>query len=252
MDSWFLFPIVIVGWSVGWFLLSIWYQRNDIADTAWGLFPVFLGFVIAQTTAVTSLWYLLYGLILVWGLRLAWHIGRRTLKKTAEDPRYKQWRDSWRYFYTRSFAQVFLLQTTLSFILCLPLVLATQKAEISGYNLLGIALFFFGFGFEVLADRQLKAFIQKKKAQKTNKKIMTEGLWAYSRHPNYFGEVILWWGIFLVAFDLEMGLWLLASPALITVLILKVSGVPMAEKRYQGDPEWEAYAKKTNAFFPWF
>lgn len=78
------------------------------------------------------------------------------------------------------------------------------------------------------------------------------GLWRYSRHPNYFGEATLWWGIFLIGFASPSGLYGLISPLTIAFLLLKVSGIPMLEVKYQGNPEFEAYKAKTNAFFPWF
>jgi steroid 5-alpha reductase family enzyme len=101
---------------------------------------------------------------------------------------------------------------------------------------------------EIIADAQLAKFVKTKKPGQ----IMQKGLWKYSRHPNYFGEVVLWWGIWIITLNAE--LWWIAflTPAIITFLILKVSGVPLAEAHYADNEEFQAYAKKTNKFFPWF
>ena len=103
--------------------------------------------------------------------------------------------------------------------------------------------------FESIGDSQLKYFLQ----NPTNKgKIITTGLWKYTRHPNYFGEVVLWWGIWFLSLSTSYGLISLISPITITFLILKVSGIPMLEKKYEGRKDFETYKQKTNSFFPWF
>lgn len=242
----------VFGWAIFWFLLSVLLKRNDIADTAWGLFPIFLGGYIFFTQQVFSAWIILYAAIFLWGARLSWHIAKRTFAKKEEDFRYKKWRETWKYFYVRSFVQVFLVQTILAVLLSFPLLFSAEKINIEWYNILGIFIFACGFLFEAVSDAQLKKFIAQKKQGKTSKKIITSGLWKYSRHPNYFGEVVLWWGVFMMALVPEKIFFLLISPLLITILILKVSGVPMAEARYKGNAEWEEYAKKTSVFFPWW
>ncbi len=111
----------------------------------------------------------------------------------------------------------------------------------------GLIIWLIGFYFEVMGDKQLKNFI----GDKQNKgQIMTEGLWKYTRHPNYFGEVTMWWGIFTLAFNDKLGLISLISPLTITYLILFVSGVPLLEKKYQGRPDFDEYKKKTSIFLP--
>lgn len=238
-------------WSILWFIASVILKRNDIADIAWGLFPIFLGFIIfIFTPVISSYFFVIYIFISIWALRLAFHIGKRTLAKKQEDPRYKQWRDTWKYFYARSFLQVFLLQSLLALILALPFIFSVSLSDLAIVNIVGVLLFCFGFCFEVVADNQLSKFIESKKSGKTKAKIITSGLWKYTRHPNYFGEVILWWGIFFMTFDLAYWYYSIASPLLITFLILKVSGIPMAEARYAGNQEWEEYKKNTPAFFP--
>jgi steroid 5-alpha reductase family enzyme len=104
-----------------------------------------------------------------------------------------------------------------------------------------------GFFFEVMGDRQLKQFLHNPSHKG---KIMDRGLWAYTRHPNYFGEVLQWWGIFLCALALPFGYVTIIGPLLITYLILFVSGIPMLEKKYKGRPDYEQYKKRTSMFFP--
>jgi steroid 5-alpha reductase family enzyme len=105
---------------------------------------------------------------------------------------------------------------------------------------------FLGFYFEAVGDHQLDQFI---KNQNNKGKIMDTGLWALTRHPNYFGEVTMWWGLYIVA--LSVGAWWsIVSPIIITYLLLKVSGIPMLEAKYKDNPLYEAYKRRTNAFFP--
>ncbi len=113
---------------------------------------------------------------------------------------------------------------------------------------LGLLVWITGFVFESVADAQLKNFIKTKKGK--DKKIMDEGLWKYSRHPNYFGEVTMWWGIFLISVGTNYWPITIISPVTITYLILKVSGVPLLEKKYQDDPDFKKYAIRTSIFFP--
>ncbi len=106
-----------------------------------------------------------------------------------------------------------------------------------------------GFSFEAIGDRQLAAFIR----DPANRgQLMTGGLWSYTRHPNYFGEAAMWWGMAMLALSAPNG-WLgLVGPLVITILLLFVSGVPLLEKKYAGRPDWEEYKKRTSIFIPWF
>ena len=104
-----------------------------------------------------------------------------------------------------------------------------------------------GFFFEVLGDKQLDTFIKDPNKKST---IMQTGLWKYTRHPNYFGESTMWWGLALIALIGSSSILVVLSPILITYLLLFVSGIPMLEKKWDGIPEWEVYKKKTSTFFP--
>jgi steroid 5-alpha reductase family enzyme len=113
----------------------------------------------------------------------------------------------------------------------------------------GLLVWIAGFLFEAVGDAQLARF---KKDPGNKGRIMDRGLWRFTRHPNYFGESLMWWGIFVVALEVPYGWTTVFGPALITFLLVKVSGVPLLEKRYAGNPEFQAYARRTSAFVPWF
>jgi steroid 5-alpha reductase family enzyme len=233
-----------------WFGVSLAKSRNDVADVAWGLGFVgiaWLSFALGEVANWQAL--AINSLVTLWGIRLAWHISSRHAKG-PEDSRYRAWRDAWgKHFVLRSYLQVFVLQGLLMLLVALPVVLVNWYAMpvTDIFSIVGIAVFGTGFAFEAVSDAQLRAFL----ADSGNRgKLMTAGLWAYSRHPNYFGEVLLWWGIGMVS--LGTGEWYgLLGSAAITVLIVFVSGIPMLERKYAGREDWEAYRKRTNVFFPW-
>jgi steroid 5-alpha reductase family enzyme len=251
-----------------WFLVSILQKRNDVADVAWGIGFVLLTWVTfflgdATTTSLYSS-LLVCVLVTIWGVRLAHHIHMRHRGRT-EDKRYALWREQWQYFYTRSFFQVFLLQGVLLLLVAFPALFSViglgqidTIAETVVY-LLGVCIWCIGFYFEVVGDRQLKKFL----ADPMNKgKLCMEGLWSYTRHPNYFGEVCLWWGMWVISTALAFSVEVLSvtvpsyvitviGPLTITFLILKVSGVSLLERSMKNHPNFASYAFRTNMFFPW-
>lgn len=116
-------------------------------------------------------------------------------------------------------------------------------------TIVGAVIFLIGFFFEAVGDAQLRAFV---KTRTSREQIMQTGLWKYTRHPNYFGEVTMWWGNFVIVATTSLGLIALISPLIMTWLMLFVSGIPMLEKKYDNNEAFQAYKKRTNAFFPWF
>ena len=182
-------------------------------------------------------------LISVWGIRLAWHIHTRN-KGKGEDYRYLAWRNQWgKWFLLRSYFQVFVLQGIFLYIIILP-VLFINKSEdtpIIWLDILGMLIWMIGFYFEAVGDAQLIRF----KNNPNNKgKLLQEGLWSLTRHPNYFGEVVQWWGIGVVALAIQDGWMGLIGPITISFLILKVSGIPMLEKNMESHPDFENYKNK--------
>jgi steroid 5-alpha reductase family enzyme len=254
---------ILLAYMCIWFVVSIVQKRNDVADVAWGLGFVLLAWVSLVLTSTSSTRGLLVALLVtIWGVRLAWHIHRRHTGK-PEDARYAAWRTTWTYFYTRSFVQVFMLQGLLLYVVALPIIItnyshnalaagATQTFGVIGIlDIVGIIVWCIGFAFEVVGDAQLARFL----GEANNKgKLMQGGLWAYTRHPNYFGEVCLWWGIWLISLSSGMPYaWVgIIGPLTITFLILKVSGVPMLEKSMSKNSAFASYAARTNMFVPWF
>lgn len=234
------------------FAIALIKKDNSIVDIAWGL-----GFILVTVLTLfleagtTSLQILISLLVLMWGVRLAIHIFFRN-KGRGEDWRYANWRREWgRWFVVRAYFQVFLLQALLLLVIACPIILvnSAQTGNLGLLAIIGTLLWILGFFFESVGDYQLLRF----KRNPDNKgKLMIQGLWKFSRHPNYFGECVMWWGIFLIALSIPRGWTAIISPLLITFLLLRVSGVVMLETKYKDNKEFMEYAKRTNAFFPWF
>lgn len=235
------------------FIISSFLKRNDIADVMWGP-GIFLAIFTAFYFGNSNLNYAIPILTLtgLWALRIFLHIGKRFISKKEEDFRYKIWRENWNFFYLRSYAQIFLLQGFLMVLVSSSAVLFLNSSFDNPYKLffysLGITLGFLALSFETIADLELTKFLKLKTGG-----IMKTGLWKYSRHPNYFGEVCFWWMIFLATLPNSIYFinpFFLISPLTITFLILYVSGIPMLEKKYIGNQEFEDYKSKTSSFFP--
>jgi steroid 5-alpha reductase family enzyme len=226
-------------------------KRYDIIDTAWGPAFIVIAFVnVALSGHVSWAAWLTVGLVTVWGMRLAWHIFRRFLHASSEDARYTELRKKWpqKYVGLQVFLRIYLVQALLATLVSLPVIVTIHSpAPQPWVALVGGLVWIVGFVIESAADRQLKQFL----AQPANKgKLMMSGLWNYSRHPNYFGEMTQWWGIGIIGFGASLMLSALVGPLIITLLIRFVSGVPPAERRAATKPEWEDYKKKTRMLVP--
>lgn len=233
------------------FLLALRLRDNSIVDVGWGI-----GFILIATLGVlrhgsAPVHLLVFAMVMLWGIRLAGYIFLRNRGK-GEDFRYADWRKAWgRHVVWRSYLQVFMLQGLFMLVIASPIfsVFSSPATGLSWNVLLGAVLWGIGFYFEAVGDAQMKAF----KADPANKgRIMRSGLWRYTRHPNYFGEALLWWGIGLVSFHAELWYLAIIGPSVITFLLLKVSGVTMLERKYDGNPKYADYVQRTNAFLPWF
>lgn len=244
--------VILALMTVLW-LVSLRLANSSIVDIFWGT-----GFVIAN-------WVyfflapdgflprkLLIGLLVsIWGLRLSIYILRRNWGK-PEDFRYQKWRrESGKIWWWKSSFQVFLLQGLLMWIISAPLLAAQmgqQPASLIGLDILGAVVWLVGFFFESMGDYQLTRF----KANPANKgKVMDRGVWRYTRHPNYFGDAAQWWGFYLIAATAG-GWWTIFSPALMTLLLVRVSGVALLEKTLETRPGYKEYAERTSPFLPWF
>jgi steroid 5-alpha reductase family enzyme len=235
------------------FVVALFRKDNSIVDIAWGPgFVLIAGLTFFFWRGTTPREILVCALVAVWGVRLAVHVAFRN-RGRGEDIRYAAWRRAWgRWFVPRSFLQVFLLQGFLMLVIALPVVLVNRpdaEAGLGALDALGAALWAAGFLFEAVGDHQLRVF----KRDPANKgKIMDRGLWRLTRHPNYFGEALMWWGIIAIALAVPGGWRAVVSPLLITLLLLRVSGVTLLEKKYAGNPAYAEYIRRTSAFIPWF
>lgn len=238
-------------------LLWIWsiiIKNVSIVDIFWGF-----GFV-----AVNALYVLVSGelndrkililiLVTVWGLRLAIYLASRNIGK-GEDFRYQEFRRNYgedRYWWF-SYFQTFLLQGILIMIVSLPLLGISASNDSGDLNLLdylGILVWLVGFAFEAGGDYQLSRF---KRDPRNRGKVLDSGFWKYTRHPNYFGDAAVWWAYAL--FSIAAGsYWQVIGSAVMTLLIIKVSGVALLEKSLkESKPQYKEYIRNTSSFFPWF
>lgn len=245
---------VVVAYMVTIWLVSLPLRNASIVDIFWGL-----GFVLVAVLhffladGFTGRKVLITMLVAIWGLRLSGYILWRNWGK-GEDYRYRSWREQagGRFWWTSLF-RVFLLQSVIMWLVSMP-ILAGQfyvtPDNLTAVDLLGVLVWTVGFFFEAVGDVQLTVF----KANPQNKgKVMRGGLWRYTRHPNYFGDATVWWGLFIIAAGTVDGLWTAFSPVLMTFLLLRVSGVALLErKQVETKPEYQEYVDSTSAFMPWF
>ncbi|MDD3113621.1 MAG: DUF1295 domain-containing protein [Candidatus Izemoplasmatales bacterium] len=230
-------------------------KNNAIVDIAWGL-----GFVVIAWYSLIYQWikvgtpylfqFVVTGLTTLWGFRLFFYISIRNFKK-PEDFRYQDMRKKWagKNPYIQAFFRVFMAQAGFMSLISLPILAAYTATKESPLWLVipGGIVFLIGLFFEAIGDAQLRAFIKK---PENRGHIMQSGLWKYTRHPNYFGETLIWWGLWIVVLGADYGPYALFSPLLITYLLLFVSGIPLLEKKYADHPEFQDYKRRTSVFFP--
>lgn len=251
MDNLWSSLIVLVAavwlYMSAWFLLAYQLKRRDAVDSAWGLGFVLVAWLAILLNESQNIYvYLAAGLVSVWGLRLFWHLTARNSKR-PEDYRYQAMNlGSW----LRTYVVVFMLQGVLLLVISAPVIaiVTTSNEFFRPLAIAGLAIWGFGIAFEAIADRQLQQFITNRKTEAGQ--IMTGGLWRYSRHPNYFGEIISWLGAGIVA-TAAGEWWALIGPAVITILLTKISGIPLLEKRYNKSAQYQQYKKRTSVLIPW-
>ena len=238
---------------VGW-VISLIYRNVTIVDSLWGLgFVLIAWLTFGMADGFVGRKLLLTLLVTAWGLRLMIHLSLRNWGH-GEDPRYAAWRKkSGERFWLVSLVKVFILQSVFLWIIALAIQwgqIAPQPAVLTWLDYVGVGIWMIGFFFEAVGDWQLARF----KADPNQKgKVMNTGLWAYSRHPNYFGESMIWWGIFLVTLATSSSWWTIVSPLIITTVLLKMTGVSLMEKAIVNTrPGYREYMRTTNAFIPWF
>ena len=234
------------------YLFALNFKNNSLVDIFWGI-----SFIITNVAAIlvsgffNSPQIIISILVLTWGLRISFRLLKRNINK-PEDFRYAKWRENWGdKANVRSYTDVFLLQSIFCLIICTPIIfVGLHHLQIKSIWLLMVGLigWTIGFLFEAIGDIQLDKF---KKLKQSKNAVLDYGLWKYTRHPNYFGESIQWWFVYLIVLSFTLSAWwTIIGPATITYLLLKVSGVPLLEKKMSLDPKYKVYMKKTNKFIP--
>lgn len=241
----------IVALFTALWVVSVIVKNASIVDMWWGPGILLIGLTYFLTTdGAQSRGRMVVSLLALWAIRLAWHIGARNIGH-GEDFRYAKWRRergaSWWWV---SYLRVFVLQAVIAWIISMPLYYAitpATPARFTAFDFAGAILFAIGFLFEAVGDEQLRQF----KADPTSKsRVLDTGLWRYTRHPNYFGEAVLWWGFGLFAISTG-GYASLIGPAIMTFFLIRVSGVALLEQTLrQTKPEYLGYIERTSAFFP--
>lgn len=233
--------------AVGW-VVSLRRRDVSVVDPLWSLFFLLAVLTYRQLLPVSARGELVLGLVALWALRLAGYLLWRNWGE-PEDRRYRQMRArNEPGFWWKSAYLVFGLQAALASVLSVPLLWAVGSGgELSALDALGTLLWLVGFLFETVADLQLARF---KRAGRATA-VLDRGLWRYTRHPNYFGEALLWWGYFLIA-AAAGGWWTVYAPLLMTFLLLRVSGVTLLEADIgERRPGYRGYIARTSAFLPW-
>jgi steroid 5-alpha reductase family enzyme len=249
LTPWFLALPALLGFAIVAWLVSTARRNVGLVDIFWSLF-ILLGVVVVALAGPPpgTRALLVLALVAAWALRLAGYLALRNWH-APEDHRYRAIRArnepgcAWKSLYL-----VFGLQAVLAWLIALPAAAAIRLDSPLGWlDALGTALAAFGIAFEAIGDAQLARF---KSDPASAGAVMDRGLWRYTRHPNYFGEFCVWWGLYAIALGAGAW-WSILSPLLVTVLLLRVSGVTLLERDIGGRrPGYRAYTERTNAFFP--
>lgn len=232
-------------------LLSVVLKDVSIVDLFWGVGFVIIAwatFLVAGHSNAYS--YLFLAMVTLWGLRLSVHLAKRNIGK-GEDSRYVAMRNHrGSSFVWSSLWIVFGLQGAIMLLVALPIQvgLINDSAAINAGVIVAALVWGTGLGFEAIGDYQLSRF----KSDDRNKgKVLNRGLWRYTRHPNYFGDALVWWGFYGFAVSVGSGWWTIFSPLMMTVLLMRVSGVSLMEKTIEERrPEYAEYKRETSSFFP--
>ena len=239
-----LAALACLTWAV-----SLWLEDASVADVVWG--PAFAvvawtGVTAGEGDATRSV--LLAGLVTVWAVRLSAHLAARRRRAGGEDDRYADMRrragDAFRW---RSLFTVFLFQAAAAWVVAFPIAVTGASGRPLGLDAVVVALWLGGFVVEAVADEQLRRF---KRDVADRAAVLDRGLWGVSRHPNYFGEIVMWWAIGLLAVPSRTGVWALLGPVFLTFLIVRVSGKRHLERRMASRPAYRSYVSRTAGLVP--
>ncbi len=246
--------VAVAALMVGTWLVSLALKNASIVDITWGLGFVVVAWVSAlRADGAAGAASLMVAMITLWGLRLGIYLFWRNHGK-GEDYRYVAMRRHWgERFWLISLGTVFGLQGVLMWVVSLPVQMSHVGAAVDGVLstalvVAGLGLYLLGLCFEVIGDLQLTRF----KADPANAgQVMRTGLWRYTRHPNYFGDACVWWGIGLVGLSVSGTWWALLGPLVMNILLVRVSGVALLERSLRKrKPDYEEYVRMTSAFVP--
>lgn len=265
-----MYPIVsvVVLLTIFWIVSQTVFKRdNSYIDVMWGqtfILPIIVVWLLRfyylnqlDNMPTVRMW-LAFSLTTIWAMRLSIYLCMRL--KGIEDYRYKKLREEWEakggicLYLIASFFVIFMLQAILSLIINasnLFIAIYSNDNDVAWTDFLGAAVWLAGFVIEVVADDQLARHLAEPRKPGEGK-FLKKGLWRYSRHPNYFGEALLWYGIYIIACGIEYGWVTFFAPLTITLALRFLTGVPFPEEKYKDNAEWQQYCRETNVFIPWF
>ncbi len=233
------------------FLLSLYTRTNTVVDIFWGLGYILIAWYTLVSTGVYLPRHILVTtLVTLWGIRLSSYMLYRNWG-TGEDPRYAELAKDWgTWTLLQSFLKVFMLQGALLWLVSVSIIAINSSLTAGSFrpfDFVAVLIWCIGFGLEVISDWQLHRFL----SDELNKgKVLDWGIWRYTRHPNYFGELLMWWSIWLLALPVGSGGITLLSPLTITVIIWLFS-IPITENHMAANPAYEDYKKRTSTLIPW-
>jgi len=232
-------------------------KNNAVIDSFYGMGFVVVSwssFLLSGTLIIRQIIVTIF--VTIWGIRLSTYVTIRNWGK-SEDYRYQEMRKRFgNKVLKKSYGKIYMFQGLIIFLVVFPVTYINATSIPLLINILdwgfislilGTIVWIIGFYFESVGDYQLKRFL---KNPNRVKKVLDEGLWKYTQHPNYFGEVTMWWGIFIISLGLPFGFITIFGPIIINFMIIKVSGVRLLDKRYEGDDEYSDYKRRTSAFIP--
>lgn len=239
---------ITLGYFLLFFIIATIIKNNSIVDIGWGfgfVLTSWILFFISGNYSITSI--IVNGMVSLWGLRLFYHILKRNLFE-KEDFRYAAWRKSWgKWVIPRAFLQVFMLQGIFQFMIgSVSFYLNTYNTTFDLVSLVGVVIWIIGYYYQIRGDSELKKHVTNKETKGT---LLTTGLWSQTRHPNYFGESFMWWGIFVFGLLNSVPAYYIISPLTITIVLYFIS-TPLLEKKMKEKEGWSDYASQTPMFFP--
>lgn len=243
-----------LGWMSLGYVIARRLRRLDIVDTMWGgaFVVMIVGGLLLQSGRIEEfdVQLLVTVMLVLWGARLMWHIGRRFARSSRQDARYTELTNDWKdALGLRAFVSIFVLQSFLALMIAIPVIhiVLSENQSFTIWTAIGFVVWLFGLIVEIIADHQLRVFMQ---SPKNNGKLLTTGLRAWSRNPSYFGEMCVWWGFAVMALGTQHGWVGLIGALTITYLLMYVTGVPLAEKNAATKPGWKEYAEHTSRLVP--